>query len=70
MKINVTKCPKCGGTTVYEAAFDKAGLDDPITCPKCSGRSPKRDFLRPAVDEFRKGLTDALRNIPGFKPVK
>lgn len=66
-EINATKCPKCGGATVYKTAFDKAQLDDLITCPSCKRRSTKREFLSPTIAQSLKIAQDVFRDIPGFK---
>lgn len=64
----VTKCPKCGGTTIEATAFAKANLNDLLTCPGCGHRAAKSEFTADIVKKSAKIAQDAFRNIPGFKP--
>lgn len=65
--IPVTKCPKCGGTTIEAAAFLQAQLDDEIVCPGCGHRATKCEFLTDTVDKLTEIAKNAFRDIPGFK---
>lgn len=64
----VTKCPKCGGTTIDATAFMKSNPDDLLTCPRCGHQAAKSKFLADLVEQSAKMLQDTLKNIPGFKP--
>lgn len=64
----VTKCPKCGGTTIDANAFMKLNLDDQLTCPRCGHQAAKSKFLADFVEQGAKLVQDALKNISGFKP--
>ena len=66
--IPVTKCPKCGNTTIEEPAFSKANLDDHVRCPACRQFSRKGDFFAEILDKSAKLFQDLARDIPGFKP--
>lgn len=64
----VTKCPKCGCTTIDANAFMKLNPDDQITCPRCGHQAAQSKFLADIVEQSAKMLQDALKNIHGFKP--
>jgi len=63
----VTKCPKCGGTTIELAAFSKANDNDNLTCPTCGHSAAKSEFVADLLAQSAKLMQDAFRNIPGFK---
>jgi hypothetical protein len=63
----VTKCQKCGGTTIEFAAFAKADLNDQLTGPNCGHRAAKSEFTAELVKKVMEPLHDAFRDIPGFK---
>lgn len=67
----VTKCPKCGGTTIELAAFSKANDNDNdndnLTCPTCGHSAEKSEFVADLLAQSAKLMQDAFRNIPGFK---
>lgn len=63
----VTKCPKCGNTTIEATAFAKAGPHDNLTCPVCGHIASKDQFVADVLDKVAKLAQDAFRDIPGFK---
>lgn len=50
-EIPATKCPHCGGATVYHPAFNDADLDALVTCPGCQGQATKRQFLSSLINK-------------------
>jgi hypothetical protein len=64
----VTKCPKCGGTTIELNAFANARENDMLTCPGCGHEAPKSEFVADILNMAAKMLQNALRDVPGFRP--
>lgn len=69
----VAQCPKCGNRAFEQPA--RLDLDSELFCPRCGHVDKLGQFAdRATVDAIEKiakqAAIEALKGIPGFKPVR